>query len=235
MSEESGATKAPHESGAGFAPFVYRPAPGWNSAKENAAAAAIVAAGVAVAAVTPVTQDTPPADADVRALEQQAWESGFREGLAKGRTEDEATAVQQRDAVAAALADFSGQRQAYFVHVEGEVVSLALAVVRKILHRESQVDPLLLSGLVRVALEKMSASQNIRLRVHPSQLRSWQDYFLGRTDLPEVPDCLADTSLDVNQCRIETDHGATDLHIEAQLKEIEQGLFDLLAQRPTLK
>jgi flagellar biosynthesis/type III secretory pathway protein FliH len=71
--------------------------------------------------------------------------------------------------------------------------------------------------------------------VHPSQLRAWQDYFLGRTDLPMVPDCLADASLDVNQCRIETDHGTTDLHIEAQLKEIEQGLFDLLAQRPGAK
>lgn len=235
LSEEAAATKVPHASGAGFAPFVYRPAPGWNPAKENAAASAIVAAGAAVAAVTPVMQATPLADVDVRALEQQAWESGFREGLAKGRAENEAAVAQQRDAVASALADFSQQRQTYFLHVEGEVVSLALAVVRKILHRESQVDPLLLSGLVRVALEKMSASQNVRLRVHPSQLRSWQDYFLGRTDLPVVPDCLADTSLDVNQCRIDTDHGAADLHIEAQLKEIEQGLFDLLAQRPALK
>lgn len=233
LSEESAAKKAPHESGAGFAPFVYRPAPGWNSAKESAAASAIVAAGAAVAAVNPV-QDTAP-DVDVHVLEQQAWQSGFREGLAKGRTENEAVVAQQRDAIAAALSDFSRERQAYFLHVEGEVVSLALAVVRKILHRESQVDPLLLSGLVRVALEKMAASQNVRLRVHPSQLRAWQDYFLGRTDLPVVPDCLADASLDVNQCRIETDHGSTDLHIEAQLKEIEQGLFDLLAQRPAPK
>jgi flagellar assembly protein FliH len=233
-SKETATTKASGEGGAGFAPFVYYPAPGWNSARENAAASAIVAAGAAVAAVNPVVHDS-AREVDVHALEQRAWESGFREAVAKGRAENEAAVAQQRDAIAAALGDFSQERQRYFLHVEGEVVSLALAVVRKILHRESQVDPLLLAGLVRVALEKMSASQNVRLRVHPSQLRAWQDYFLGRTDLPVVPDCLSDTLLDVNQCRIETDHGTTDLHIEAQLKEIEQGLFDLLAQRPAPK
>lgn len=220
----------------GIAPFVYHPAPGWNAAKEAAAASAIVAAGEAVAAVTPVVQNAgEKQEKDALGREKQAWESGFREGLAKGRAENEASVTQQREGLSAAISDFSRERQSYFLRVEGEVVSLALAVVRKILHREAQIDPLSLTGLVRVALEKMSGAQNIRLRVHPSQLRAWQDYFLGRTDVPVVPDCIADTSLDVNQCRIETDHGITDLHIETQLKEIEQGLFDLLAQRPSPK
>jgi len=217
------------------APFVYKPAPGWNDAKQAAAASAIVAAGAAVASVMPVAQETPPHVEDARAREKQAWEGGFREGLAKGRAENETAVTQLRESVAVALADFSRERQSYFLHVEGEIVSLALAIVRKILHRESEVDPLLLTGLVRVALEKMSASQNVRLLVNPAHLRAWQDYFFGRGDLPLVPECIADSTLALNQCRIETDHGVTDLHIEAQLKEIEQGLFDLLAQRPEPK
>jgi len=213
-------------------PFVYKPAPGWTDARQAAAASAIVAAGAAVASATPVAQEAATADEDARAREKQAWESGFREGLAKGRAENEAAAVQLRESVAAALTDFSRERQSYFLHVESEIVSLALAIVRKILHRESEVDPLLLTGLVRVALEKISSSQNVRLLVNPAHLRPWQDYFFGRSDLPLIPECMADSTLALNQCRIETDHGVTDLHIEAQLKEIEQGLFDLLAQRP---
>jgi flagellar biosynthesis/type III secretory pathway protein FliH len=31
---------------------------------------------------------------------------------------------------------------------------------------------------------------------------------------------------------LETELGSTDLTLESQLKEIEQGFFDLLAQRP---
>jgi flagellar assembly protein FliH len=217
------------------APFVYRPAPGWNLAKEMAAASSIVAAGAAVAAVTPVMPSAADGQENAQALEKQAWERGFREGLTNGRAENEVAVTQQRDLIAAGLVDFVHERQSYFLRVEGEVVSLALAVVRKILHRESQVDPLMLTGLVRVALEKMSASQNVRLRVNPSQLRAWQDYFLGHRDLPLAPECISDAALEVDQCRIETDHGVTDLYIEAQFKEIEQGLFDLLAQRPALK
>jgi flagellar assembly protein FliH len=140
-----------------------------------------------------------------------------------------------RDTLAAAIMNFGRERQQYFYRVEGEVVSLALAVVRKILHRESQVDPLMLTGLVRVALDKMTASQNVRLRVHPTQVRAWQDYYFGRDDSPLVPEFVADATLDADQCVIETDHGITDLHIEAQLKEIEQGFLDLLAQRPVPK
>ena len=235
ISSDTAASQRDAVRGVGVAPFVYRPAPGWNSARELAAASAIVAAGAAVAAVTPIMQEDSETEASAQIREKQAWESGFREGLAKGRAENEATATQQRDAITTALLDLSLERQSYFVRVEGEVVSLALAVVRKILHRESQVDPLLLTGLVRMALEKMSASQHVRLCVHPLQLRTWQEYFLDRNDLSVAPDCVSDAALEMNQCRIETDHGVTDLHLEAQLKEIEQGLFDLLAQRPAPK
>jgi flagellar assembly protein FliH len=213
----------------GIAPFVYRPAPGWTPAQQ-AGAAAIAAAGPAVASVTQLTgAPAPPA------ATPDGYDRGLREGIAKARAESEALIAQQRAAVAAALTEFSRERQSYFLRVEGEVVSLALAIVRKILHRESQVDPLMLTGLVRVALDKMTASQNVRLFVRPSELRLWQDYFFGRSDLGLVPELMADESLEQHHVRIETDHGVTDLHLEAQLKEIEQGLFDLLAQRPVPK
>jgi flagellar biosynthesis/type III secretory pathway protein FliH len=228
-------SEAPAADAVRVAPFVYRPAPGWTSAAEVAAAASIVAAGAAVAGVSPVAQAENVAEVDPRVAEKHGWERGFREGIAKGRAENEAIVAQMRDSIGGALTDFVHERQSYFLHVEGEVVSLALAVVRKILHRESQVDPLLLTGLVRVALEKMSASQNVRLRVHPSQVRMWQDYFFKQGETAVSPEIEADAAMEIHQCRIEADHGVTDLHIEAQLKEIEQGLFDLLAQRPASK
>jgi flagellar assembly protein FliH len=119
--------------------------------------------------------------------------------------------------------------------VEAEVVALALAIVRKILRRESQVDPLLLSGLVRVALEKLALTQNVRLRVHPSQIAIWQEYFAQHDDMPVKPELSGDAALEHDQCALETELGTTDLSLETQLKEIEQGLFDLLAQRPGAK
>ena len=48
-----------------------------------------------------------------------------------------------------------------------------------------------------------------------------------------VPELSGDATLEPNRCQLETELGVTDLSLETQLKEIEQGLFDLLAQRPT--
>jgi flagellar assembly protein FliH len=168
----------------------------------------------------------------IHARLKESWEQGFREGMARGKAESEAAITQQRDAISSALKEFAHQRDAYFHQVEGEVVALALAIVRKILRREAQIDPLLLSGLVRVALEKTAMSQRARLRVNPSQIPVWQSYFSQLSDLPLLPELSGDASLEQHQCQLETELGVTEINLETQLKEIEQGLFDLLAQRP---
>ncbi len=36
----------------------------------------------------------------------------------------------------------------------------------------------------------------------------------------------------VRRCMLETEFGSTEIGLETHLKEIEQGFFDLLAQRP---
>ncbi len=47
------------------------------------------------------------------------------------------------------------------------MVRLALAIARKVLHREAQLDPLLLAGVVRVALDQMQAGSRVLLRTSP--------------------------------------------------------------------
>lgn len=209
-------------------PFVYRPAPGWTPPRE---AESLPGAVIASTGVTALGSAARPEE-EFRAREKQAWEQGFHEGVARERAESQAALEQQREGIANTVRAFAAERESYFHRVEGEVVGLALAVVRKILHRESQVDPLLLSGLVRVALEKMAAQQNIRQRVHPSQIPVWQEFFSRQTQMAVAPELAGDPAVAQSQCVLETELGTTELNLELQLKEIEQGLFDLLAQRP---
>lgn len=220
-----------------ISPFVYRPAPG----RDAGTAAKPAGQESRTPAEDPPAMEagfsgTPPdgghTEEEIQARELQAWERGVREGEARARAAAEAALAQLRDAVAAAVREFVRNRETYFHNVEGEVVALCLAIVRKILRREAQVDPLLLAGLVRVALEKMALQQNVRLRVHPSQVADWREYFAQQKDLPQAPELQGDAALEPNHCELETELGVTDLNFETQLKEIEQGLFDLLAQRP---
>jgi len=116
--------------------------------------------------------------------------------------------------------------------VEGEVVQLSLAIARKILNREAFLDPMLLTGLVHVALEKMGQESKMRLRAHPSQIASWRDHFQKSFSGKTAPELIGDDSLDRTQCVLETELGSTEISLDGHLKEIEQGFFDLLAQRP---
>jgi flagellar assembly protein FliH len=169
---------------------------------------------------------------EARAREERARAAGIRDGEAQARSRFERELAAERLAVSKAVQDFARDRENYFSHVEAEVVKLAIGIARKILHREVQVDPLLLAGVVRVALDKIAAGTSVRLRVHPDHVYAWHDFFSNQPDHRVVPELLGDATLGMGQCVLETALGTTELTLESQLAEIERGFFDLLAQRP---
>jgi flagellar assembly protein FliH len=167
--------------------------------------------------------------------ERRTLERGIQEGEARARAAFEAELAAARSAVAAAIEAFKRERESYFAGIEPEVVQLALAIARKILHREAQMDPLLLTGMVHVALEKLDSGTQVRMRVHPSDIRHWTEYFSERAEGRPAAELVGDGSLRQGECALETEIGSTQISLETQLKEIEQGFFDLLEQRPRMR
>jgi flagellar assembly protein FliH len=165
-------------------------------------------------------------------LEARTYEKGLAEGEARARATFEKALAEVRSQVSGALREFTVQRETYFEKVEAEVVQLTLSIARKILHRESQIDPLLLMGVVRVALEGLNEETHARLRANPDEVRFWRDYIDQATDIRPIPEVMGDPTLTVGHCILETDLGSTHISFETQLKEIERGFLDLLDQRP---
>lgn len=164
--------------------------------------------------------------------ESQALARGLREGKAEAQKKFEEQLARERSALAAALAQFTRDRAAYFQSVEREVVQLALSIARKILHREAQVDPLLLAGIARVALEKVEGATGVVLRVHPQNAADWRRFLSLELDPADLPEIVEDPAQSPDTCLLETAMGTAMLGLDVQLKEIEQGLMDLLAARP---
>jgi len=106
------------------------------------------------------------------------------------------------------------------------VVELALAVAARILRREAQMDPLLLTGAVRVALGQLSGSTQVRLRVPESELDLWSEAMALAPNLALKPTVVPGDQMRLGDCVIETELGSVDLGIRAQLGEIERGFFD---------
>jgi flagellar assembly protein FliH len=166
--------------------------------------------------------------------EREILERGLREGEARARVAFDAKVLALQAGVGQALGNFQKEREEYFSRIETEVVQLALAIARKILHREAQMDPLLLTGLVHVALEKLDVGTKVRLRANPSDVHFWNEYF-AQTSAEANPELIGDASLKPGECALETEVGSTQVSLETQLKEIEQGFFDLLEQRPRVR
>lgn len=219
-------------------PYVYRPVldtmiedgqPNQGNGKETAEDLNPAKPSEVESGPPPITSFS---EEEVRVKEEQARAFGIKEGEARAGAKFDQELGAERGAIAKALRDFAREREGYFCRVEAEVVKLAVEIARKILHREVQVDPLLLAGVVRVALEKIAAGTSVRLRVHPEHVYAWHDFFANQQNLRPVPELLGDGTLGMGHCVLETALGTTDLALESQLAEVERGFFDLLAQRP---
>lgn len=171
-----------------------------------------------------------PAGPGVAERMEQARAEGRVEGRALAAADYAEALARARDSVAAAVADFARQREHYFQQVEGEVVQLALAIARKILHRESHLDPLALAGMARVTMGQLQAGTVVRVRVPPPQAADWRHYFACQDQEPV--EVVEDAAVAGDGCVLETSAGSVELGFTTQLKEIETGLMDLLAARP---
>ena len=210
--------------------FVYPPsspghsAPAWNGYEDSESESAPETGSAAHPGTSPdwekrLAEGAREAfDAGRERGREEARETG-REALMSARREEERR-------MAAVVASFTEARERYLNAVEGEVVKLALAVAARILRREAQVDPLLLTGAVRVALGQLSATTGVRLRVPACDLDLWKEAIAHLPNLAVKPEVLAGEELRLGDCVIESNLGTVDLGIRSQLGEIERGFFD---------
>ncbi len=171
---------------------------------------------------------------------QRAFAAGREDGLQEGRrleSEAQDAAVkaaeeQHIQQIGKLMEQFAQERDHYLSKVEREVVKLALAVAARILRREAQMDPLLLTGAVRVALRQLSGSTEVRLRVPPAELDLWKETVALLPNLAVKPQVIAGEGMRLGDCSIETALSSVDLGIRSQLAEIERSFFDNVANTP---
>lgn len=191
---------------------------------------------VAGSAGQPVTgregTNSPALVAQAAERELRAREMGRQQGELEARAKFEESLARERSAVAKALTDFAGERAGYYQKIEEQAVQLALSIARKVVRREAQVDPLLLMGMVRVALERIEGATGVVLAVHPQQAADWRCYLASCMEPGSLPEVMEDPAMAIERCQLRTSMGTAEMGLEVQLKEIEQGLMDLLAARP---
>ena len=161
----------------------------------------------------------------------EARSAGYREAETSLRGDSQQRSERETGRISKAIAHFEQSRRDYFARVEAEVVQLALTIAGKILHRESQVDPMLVAALVQIALGQLKEGAAATLRVLPSEAARWRAHF-AETATGAAVALVEDGELQAGDCVLETEMGTVNFSLAVQLKEVERGFLDVLAQTP---
>ncbi|MGA8598437.1 MAG: FliH/SctL family protein [Bryobacteraceae bacterium] len=165
-------------------------------------------------------------------------EQRVTEALANGKREGEATARQSLginvDAEIEKLRQLSKELLAcgpsLRKQAEGDLVRLAVAIARRILHREIQVDSDALLGLTKAALEKIDQREIHIIRTHPETVDLIQRV-LEQGRVQKRIEISGDARLSRGALIIETSRGQLDASVDTHLEEIERGFADLVGEQ----
>jgi len=164
---------------------------------------------------------------DFEARVQAAYQQGYAAGQAVGIQQASEPAAAALSRVAGDLASV-GKR--FRAEVEHDTVRLAIAIARRVLHRELSVDPEAITGLVMGAFKKLNLRETHRLRMCPADAAIVQEQ-RSRFNFPDGLEIIADSSLQRASAVFETSRGELDASADTQFAEIERGFADLVKRR----
>ena len=103
------------------------------------------------------------------------------------------------------------------------MVQLALAVARRVVHREVSLDPQVLATLMRVALERVSDATKVTVRLNPVDHQSVTAASSGSAS--DQVTVTADGRVPRGGCKVESEYGDVDAGVDAQIQEIARALL----------
>lgn len=181
--------------------------------------------------------EVPKLRARIAELEAQLPQSA-EQARAAGREEGERAATERAAREIAAVTARAAQsaeellltRREMRRQLEEDLVRLAVAVARRILHRELSVAPEALGGIVRAVLDRLDAREVHAIRVSPADAAPLEKR-ATEWNLPVRAEIRRDPSLERGAIVVEIARGAVDGSVETQLQEIERGFADLVRRQ----
>ena len=182
--------------------------------------------GVEPMAVQQTTAEDAPAVSQQRlaALEREAFAKGYEQGERAGAEAAGKRGEAMLRRLSETLAELTSLRASMIRQTENQIVELALAVARRVVHREVSLDRNLMIAIVRVALDRLGESAHVTVRLHPEEFEATGAArvaeFAG-SDITFVPDARVGRG----GCRVESDMGMLDAGVDAQIQEIARALL----------
>jgi flagellar assembly protein FliH len=162
--------------------------------------------------------------ARLAALEREAFAKGFAQGERAGAE----AATERGDAMlrrlTQTLEELATLRAQMIHQTERQMVQLALAVARRIVHREVSLDQDLLIAMARVALDRLGESAKTTVRLHPEEFKAFASAQSADWGGSAV-EVVSDARVGRGGCRVESEYGMLDAGVDAQIQELARALL----------
>jgi flagellar assembly protein FliH len=177
----------------------------------------------------PVPQPAPAVDsaelhARLASLEREAFAKGFAQGERAGNEAAGQRGEAMLRRLTQTLEELTTLRAQMIHQTERQMVQLALAVARRIVHREVSLDQDLLIAMARVALERLGESARVTVRLHPEEFAATAAARAADWTGSSV-EVIADARVGRGGCRVESDVGMIDAGVDAHIQELARALL----------
>jgi len=166
--------------------------------------------------------------------QEEALAAAYQRGVAAGEAASAQRAQARLEPALVAFqsmaAELAALRKQLRREAEEAAVKLALAVARRVLHREAVADPEAILGIVKAAFQKCDPRESQRLQVSPEDATTIREH-AARLNLPPGLEVISDRNLARGSVIFETSRGDLDASVDTQLAEIERGFADVLKRR----
>jgi len=180
----------------------------------------------------------PPVTEPPEAPCEDVVEEAFQRGLGEGELRSQAHLEPVLQALQKAGARMAGLRETLYEQSHQEMVSLVMAICRKILHRELSLDPAVIGSTLREALRQALQAEEHHVHLHPDDLAEAERLrpelmrsIRGIQHLAMHPD----GQIARGGCRVESTKGEVDATLEGQLAVIEEALRGQLPEDKSQK
>ncbi len=164
-------------------------------------------------------------------IRQATRDAGYKDGKEAGYQEGFAEAGRLIQRLHVIIDRTLDKRKEILDSLEGQVVELAILVVRRVVKVLSENQKNVVINNIIQALQRLKSRSDIVVRVNLSDLEFATEHksmFIREIEGDSKLTLAEDSSVEPGGCVIETDFGEIDARISSQLNEIESRIRDLL-------
>lgn len=163
--------------------------------------------------------------------EEMGYKKGYDDGFVKGK---QAGLEETANAVKTAL-EAVEQLKAYHLNIltdsQKDVARMALAVAKKVLHKEIMTDPKTVVSVIKEALSRVSFKKQFVILVNPLDLdviKNSSEDVKTVLDNYESLKFKASAKVETGGCIVQTESGTVDAQIDRQFSEVEAAVINAL-------